>query len=38
MNGRISKIRIKGKFYNATVINADAPTEESQPRRYREIL
>jgi len=28
-NGRISKTRTKVKFYNITVINAYAPTEES---------
>lgn len=30
-NGRISKIRIKVKFYNTTVISAYTPTEESVP-------
>jgi len=41
-NGRISKIRIKGKFYNTTVINAYAPTEESVPegieKFYSELM
>jgi len=31
VSGRISKILIKGKFYNTTVINAYAQTEESEP-------
>jgi hypothetical protein len=30
VNGRILKTGIKGKFYNATVINAYALTEESE--------
>jgi len=42
VNGRISKIRIKGKFYNSTVTNAYAPTKESKPegivKFYNELM
>ena len=29
VNNQISKIRVKGKFYNMTIINVYAPTEET---------
>jgi hypothetical protein len=41
VSNRISKIRIKGKFYNMTIVNAYAPTEEADEEQkeifYKEI-
>jgi hypothetical protein len=38
INTRMCKVKIKGKFYNTTVINAYAPTESATEDRKNTFM
>jgi exonuclease III len=38
IKARICKVRIKGEFYNTTVINAYAPTENATEEQKKQVL